>query len=320
MESAEETPAKPAYARPPNYPAACEPGAAQAAADASVTDASVTVVYSVTRDGQAESVRVREASDPCFEDAAVAAVRGWRFEPRRVNGRARAQEDMETTFRFVFEEDTQALNFDARPIMRVPPEYPERCMRRARSIETVLVRFDVTETGETENIQVYDSTEVCLNKSAIQSVEQWRYRPKLVDGRAVRRNGAETAVTYRLAPTTSVPPRMRVRNSISSQLRRIARDVEKGRNYAASLERLAAIEEKFGDDFSQIELVAFHYARATVHIGLEDYRRALDDLNIVQLSGMAGGTTQAVADTIAKLESVIAAQEAEQPTAPQADQ
>ena len=88
---------------------------------------------------------------------------------------------------------------DAQPLVRIPPQYPERCMTRAGAKETVFVEFDVTPDGTTTNIRVVDSTNSCLNSSATKSVERWKYQPKIVENKAEWRRGVQTAITFELA-------------------------------------------------------------------------------------------------------------------------
>jgi len=87
---------------------------------------------------------------------------------------------------------------DAQPLVRIPPSYPERCMSRASSSETVSVVFDVSPDGRTTNIKVADSTNSCLNRAAMRSVERWKYQPKMVDNEAQWRRGVQTAVVFKL--------------------------------------------------------------------------------------------------------------------------
>ena len=305
----EEIPARPVYPKLPTYPAACEPAATDPA-----PSASVTVVYEVTADGRPRNVRVRESSDPCFDDTAIAAIRNWDFEPRRVNGRRMSQEDLETTFVFILEEETQAVNFDARPKKRVPPTYPSRCMRGAEDIEAVLVTFDVTEQGETDNIEVADTSNDCLDKSAIEAVEQWTYRPKLVDGEPVRREGVETLITFQLA--SGYDPAWRVRSYVRSELNRARRDAVRRSDTEKAMARLEKVEERYGINFSQAETAEYYYSRAVIRIEMKDYRGALDDLRIVQSTGVASTEMAgSISETIANLEIYLAQQDA----APQAE-
>ena len=295
--------AEPLRSRPPAYPAACEP--------ASMDDAKrerVAVMYDVTRDGRPQNVRVRETSNPCFNDAAISAIRNWEFEPRRVNGRRRAQEDLETTFVFVLEEETQALTFDARPLKRVPPVYPEICMRRADNLETVIVSFTVTEEGETADIEIVDSTNRCLNSSAVRSVKKWLYAPKVLDGEVVRRPDVQTVITFQLGEGN--PAARRIRGPFRRELSRIRRDLSKDGDPEQALVRLQEIEAKYGADFSQAETVEFYYMRGVTRIGLKDYRGALDDFRTVRRSGAINpDADETLAKYIIQLEATIAAQE-----------
>lgn len=88
---------------------------------------------------------------------------------------------------------------DAQPLVRIPPQYPERCMARAKARENVLVEFDVTPEGTTTNIRVVDSTNSCLNSAAMRSVERWKYQPKVVDNQAQWRRGVQTNVAFELS-------------------------------------------------------------------------------------------------------------------------
>ncbi len=85
---------------------------------------------------------------------------------------------------------------DAQPLVRIPPQFPERCQARAGGRETVIVEFDVTPDGTTTNIRVVDSSNSCFNSSATRSVERWKYQPKIVDNKAEWRRGVQTSVVF----------------------------------------------------------------------------------------------------------------------------
>ncbi len=89
---------------------------------------------------------------------------------------------------------------DAQPLVRIQPQYPERCMQRAKEVENVLVEFDVTPEGTTTNIRVVESSNSCLNSAAIKSVERWKYQPKIVENKAEWRRAVQTNVRFELAP------------------------------------------------------------------------------------------------------------------------
>lgn len=87
---------------------------------------------------------------------------------------------------------------DAQPLVRIPPQYPQRCMSRARNLETVVLEFDVTPEGSVVNPQVLESTNSCLNRAALRAVQRWRYNPKIVDDVAQPRYGVRTAIDFTL--------------------------------------------------------------------------------------------------------------------------
>lgn len=276
----------------PEYPVACMPREGDF-----IIPQTVTVLYDVNSRGAVENVRVAESSDPCFEDVSISAVRGWSYE------RGRGQTGLETTFSFVFEEDTQAIDFDARVVSRVPPRYPDRCQHRAQNSETVVLEFDISTEGIPENIRVIEATNSCFDHPALNSVKKWRYRPKLVDGEPTIRKGVVTAITFMLAGRSYTKPE--IRSSVLFQFRRVER-LLKQNDYAQALQVLNEIEEKYGDSFSRAEHSTFLRLRSGARIAMGDYAGALDDLRIVQRMGLAGEAAQAVGDMILQLEAVVA--------------
>ncbi|MHA7872662.1 MAG: energy transducer TonB [Hyphococcus sp.] len=88
---------------------------------------------------------------------------------------------------------------DAQPLVRIPPQYPDRCQGRAGGRESVVLQFDVTPDGQTTNIEVVDTTNSCFNSAARRSVERWKYQPKIVDNEAQWRRGVVTQISFELA-------------------------------------------------------------------------------------------------------------------------
>lgn len=299
-----DVPAAPKYRVPPTYPSACMPGAVEGRSE------KVVVVYTVNRDGRTEGARVRETTNACFNDAAIAAVRSWEFTPRKIDGRSVVQEDVETTLTFELEAPTQLNDFDARPLVRTPPSYPVRCMRTAADREIVVVEFDVSAEGVTENIRAIDATNKCLVKSAEESVVRWKYAPKLVDGKPVKRTGVQTIVTYELVGGPSGVPAEKVRPSVWNALRRVNKYLGPDGDPDKALEELAKIEEKYGDDFTRTELAAFHQLRGGAKLDKKDYAGALDDLRISQRLGNQVEDREKFAALIRELERIVASQQA----------
>lgn len=60
----------------------------------------VVIAFNITAGGRVASERVAQSSNPCLNDAALNAVRRWRFEPRTVDGAARPVYDQKYSFSF----------------------------------------------------------------------------------------------------------------------------------------------------------------------------------------------------------------------------
>ena len=76
----------------PRYPERCEQGAA--------AFETVSVIFDVNANGRPTNPRVTATSNDCFDDAAVAAISKWRFDPRTVGGAPRPQTNVEATLNF----------------------------------------------------------------------------------------------------------------------------------------------------------------------------------------------------------------------------
>ncbi len=292
----EETPAEPTLRTSPAYPAACRQALGENA-----PPQHVSVMFDVSKDGETENVRVREIPHDCFTDSVIAAVRDWVYEPRRVDDRRATEEDLEVTFTFVLEEPTQAEEFDVKPLLRQPPVYPVGCMRKADELERVLVEFDVDVDGETENISVVDTTNSCLNNSAVVSIEEWKYRPKIFEGKAVPRENVQTIITYHLSDE-----RRGSRPGVAKKLMRAQKRVAKDKDAGAAFAILDEVEERFGENFSVEELSAFHQVRGMALLQTGDYAGALDDFRIVKRLGVNDtDTSQVINEMILKLEAEL---------------
>ena len=93
-----------------------------------------------------------------------------------------------------------ASDSDSVPLVRVPPQYPIRASERG--IEGwVVLQFTITETGTVRNPSVVDSKpKRIFDRSAIQAIRKWKYRPRVIDGVAVERT-EEVKLTFDLDET-----------------------------------------------------------------------------------------------------------------------
>lgn len=76
----------------PVYPRSC------AAAARAVETA--TISFNVTAKGRISGERIAQTTNACFDDAALNAIRRWRFEPRMVDGAPRTAFDQKIQFSF----------------------------------------------------------------------------------------------------------------------------------------------------------------------------------------------------------------------------
>jgi periplasmic protein TonB len=87
---------------------------------------------------------------------------------------------------------------DAVPMVRVPPQYPERAEQRG--IEgRVLVEFTISKSGSVKDAKVIAAEPPNIfNKAAVKAVLQWKYNPKIVNGTPVEQTGVRIAIPFRL--------------------------------------------------------------------------------------------------------------------------
>lgn len=83
---------------------------------------------------------------------------------------------------------------DAQPLVRIPPIMPPRAEKSGHC----KVRFSVSPEGAPFNVVTTYCTNSVFKRPSIKSVQKWKYNPKIVDGRAVARQGVESTITFRL--------------------------------------------------------------------------------------------------------------------------
>ena len=71
------------------------------------------------------------------------------------------------------------------PIVRIMPQMPRKAAMRG--IEGyVIVNFTVSKTGSTKEITIAEAVPANIfNKAARRAISKWRYRPQVVDGKAI---------------------------------------------------------------------------------------------------------------------------------------
>jgi protein TonB len=70
-------------------------------------------------------------------------------------------------------------------ISKAEPTYPEAA-RKARMEGVVILEAIITAQGNVEEVKVLKSVNPLLDASAVRAVQQWKYKPATLNGRAVR--------------------------------------------------------------------------------------------------------------------------------------
>jgi len=87
---------------------------------------------------------------------------------------------------------------EAIALVRVEPRYPADAMRRGRE-GRVLVEFTISPSGSVEAARVVAAEPPGIfDREAIAAVRQWKYEPRIVQGRAVPQPGMRTTISFRL--------------------------------------------------------------------------------------------------------------------------
>jgi len=303
------TPATPFRRPPPHYPVECMPTEAEIA-----KDERVVVSFNVAKSGFTEDARVMETTNACFDNAALEAVNSWVYKPKRVGREVKAQQDFETTITFRFEEEPILEDFDAKPLKRTPPRYPNGCQQNATNREIVFIEYDVDETGQAIDPRIIETSDQCFNKSAIAAIRKWKFTPRTLDGEPVLRRNVRTSIAYELAGRGRVSPQMKVRRPLATRLLRVQKLQQRKRKSPAELlTMLSDVEKKYAEDFTFQETDAFYRVRAGVYLDMKDYVRARNDLSIVSKLDLAHPSSRSeLATFIRRLDATIQAQENEQ--------
>ncbi len=95
----------------------------------------------------------------------------------------------------------------AHPIYRVEPSYPKQAMQE--DVEgSVILRFDITAQGTTDNIEVVKGEPMgVFDQVSIDALSQWKYKPRVVGGKAQSQENLLVQLDYRLqANDTQMEP------------------------------------------------------------------------------------------------------------------
>ncbi|XOV83865.1 MAG: energy transducer TonB [bacterium] len=87
---------------------------------------------------------------------------------------------------------------DMIPIMRVPPEFPQRMLSRGIS-GWVLVEFTVDALGRVVSPRVIDAQPASgFDRAALNAIVRYKFKPRVVDGRSVPVAGVRQSIVFNL--------------------------------------------------------------------------------------------------------------------------
>lgn len=87
---------------------------------------------------------------------------------------------------------------DATPIVRINPRYPPEAARDGIN-GWVLLRFTIDETGGVTDVEVIDSNpRRIFDNEARRALLRWKYKPKIIDGKAVPQPGMTVQLDFNL--------------------------------------------------------------------------------------------------------------------------
>jgi periplasmic protein TonB len=88
----------------------------------------------------------------------------------------------------------------AMPLYRVEPKYPRKALRLGKQ-GYVLLSFDINQVGKVVNIQVLEAQPPRLfERSAKFALKKWKYKPMLVNGKAVNQHGQKIRLDFKMEP------------------------------------------------------------------------------------------------------------------------
>jgi TonB family protein len=153
----------------------------------------VVIEASTDEQGDVVSAKVMPSKNPqpLLEEAALAAIRQWKYKPFLNDGKA-VGVTFSVTMNFALHKDKEAVlapgaSTDRPKILeKVNPVYPEEAAKQG--IEgLVVIEATADEKGDVvaAKVMATKNPQPLLEEAALVAVRQWKYEPFLKDGKAV---------------------------------------------------------------------------------------------------------------------------------------
>lgn len=89
-------------------------------------------------------------------------------------------------------------NSRATPIVRIPPEYPQRQLT-TNTEGWVMVEFTITISGSVDDVRVVEAEpERVFNNATIRAIQRWKYQPKMVNGKPVPQLNMREVIRFQI--------------------------------------------------------------------------------------------------------------------------
>lgn len=87
---------------------------------------------------------------------------------------------------------------DATPVVRMEPKYPVDAARNGIQ-GWVELSFSIDETGQVQDVKVLNAEpRRVFDQAAMHALKRWKYRPKVVDGKAMAQSGLAVRLDFNL--------------------------------------------------------------------------------------------------------------------------
>ncbi len=149
---------------------------------------------SLDASGHVVALESHGALKPVLRDPLAEAIRGWEFEPGRIDGQPAPTEtslDLSVALEADAEGNYQVRVVDVRigaeVASSVPPRFPPRLVRRIKTpfsgLVVAAVRYDAQgRVLEAELAPGTPAADPLLQEAALESIRKWRFQPERVGG------------------------------------------------------------------------------------------------------------------------------------------
>lgn len=149
----------------------------------------VEMEATINASGDVVGVRVlpTPSPQPLLAKAAVAALRQWKYEPYRINGKAMTI-IFNVSITFSLQEDAPAVSReDPKVVKMVNPEYPKEAAKQGLQ-GVVKIEVTIDEKGNVAAVRVLpeEKPQPLLEEAALKAIKQWKFEPFVRDGKVVR--------------------------------------------------------------------------------------------------------------------------------------